>query len=71
MTKNKVKEITKVLLDCKNPAAKEVEFSKEHTENLFKLQDKKGYDHWKLSEGQGLIYKDGKITHKGSDTGTN
>lgn len=65
----KQKEITTVKLDCKSPAQQGIKLSKEHAENLLNLQVAKGYDHYSLSEGQGLIFKDGKITHDSGDTG--
>lgn len=65
----KQKQITTVKLDLKGSAGQSVKLSKEHAENLLNLQIEKNYDHYSISEGQGLKFKDGKITHDSGDSG--
>ncbi len=50
-----------VLLDCKSPEQSGVHYSFEHAEKLLNLQVAKGWDHWRLTEGQGLIFDNGRI----------
>ena len=60
-----------VMLTVTSPALKgdpEQEFTKEHAERILALQEAQGRADWVLSEGQGLIYKNGIISS--TDSGT-